>query len=92
MPYEEKKDRCIVPPEVVYRDDWSRIEIGVYAYNGGDPKIAIRRVGRDDKFYKLGRLNDAEARAVRDGIDRALSRLANEIGGSAQPELPYEEG
>ena len=72
MAFDRKLDIELSSKEVL--DDGStRITITVYQYNGGIPKVQIKREvhnpGEDDwKFVKLGRLTFEELQAVADGL------------------------
>lgn len=70
MAFDNTKDRELASKEVL-NDGVNVITIGIYQYNGGVPKVQIKReLHRNDtvKFAKLGRLTLEEAEAVREGL------------------------
>lgn len=81
MAYDQKKDKCLAE-KVVFENNVNRITVGVYQYNGGDPKLQLSRQLIDDekgsfKFAKLGRLHPEEAKEVVKGMQELLKELPN---------------
>ncbi len=70
MAFNKDKDVELASKEVL-NDGANIITIGIYQYDGGVPKVQIKReVDRNGerKFAKLGRLTPEEATAVQEGL------------------------
>jgi hypothetical protein len=71
MAFDRTKDIELNSKEVL-NDGSTVITVGIYQYNGGVPKVQIKReiLKSDDerKFAKLGRLTLDEVAAVQEGL------------------------
>jgi hypothetical protein len=79
MPYEKEKDKLI---EVVGAVEHPRstIEVGIYSYDGGAPKIGVTRfTEREDgkrSYQSLGRLTRDEAEGLLPILKAAAEKLS----------------
>lgn len=71
MAFNRDKDVELDSKEVL-NDENNVLTIGIYQYDGGTPKVQIKReITKSDgerKFAKLGRLTLDEVEAVKDGL------------------------
>jgi len=78
MAFDRTKDVELESKEVL-NDGVNIITIGIYQYNGGVPKVQIKREidkNGERKFAKLGRLTLEEVEAVREGLTWAHDQNA----------------
>jgi len=78
MAFDKTLDKELSSKEVLDDGD-IRLTIAIYQYNGGIPKVQIKReVQNNDgdwKFAKLGRLTFEEIQAVADGLKWAYETM-----------------
>lgn len=77
MAYEPEKDKTF--HEHILEVDGQRIRAGVYSYADGEKKIGFTRIVRKqdgiDKIVPIGRLRKAEAKGIRDELDKLLDLM-----------------
>ncbi|MCR4337352.1 MAG: hypothetical protein NUV91_06055 [Candidatus Omnitrophica bacterium] len=78
MPYEKSLD--VESFKVIKEFGDSRITVGVYAYNNGEPKIQVVRENKlqsgEWRFAKLGRLSKKEAQEIIPVLMKAVESIA----------------
>ena len=77
MPYDKSLD--IESFKESKEFETSRITVGVFSYNGGEPKLQISRENRDQndqwRFSKLGRMNKEEAKEILPILMKAVDNM-----------------
>ena len=79
MAFDKTLDKELSSKEV-FEDEGTRLTVAIYQYNGGIPKVQIKREVQnaengDWKFAKLGRLTFEEIQAVADGLGWAYKTM-----------------
>lgn len=87
MGYQSNKDVLVHLCQPPYRFDvdgnGQMIQVGVYRYNGGEPKIGVQRhvmKGGQMTPSRLGRMTLDEAEYVFGAVNEALTVLKKELG------------
>ena len=71
--YNADLDKCLDKNTLTV--DGNEIYVGVYSYNGGQPKIRVQRKGWKTPTKKIGSMTASDAAAVSAAIVSALSKL-----------------
>lgn len=80
MAYDKTKDKEVFKEQVEV-NNWTLFNVGVYRYDDGQPKIQIQRIQRNEdgnKFLKLGRLTEEEAKALLPILQKTLKNIKEE--------------
>ncbi len=76
MAFDETKDKLIAGPTALGLDAKTDLEVSLYSYDGGPPKIHISRIAENKsggKIYaKLGRITPEEWRELVDVVGEML--------------------
>jgi len=79
MAFDPKKDKCVKEVARVKTKDTEEAIIGIYAYDGGEPKIGVVRHGtspRGTEYHgAIGRMNYEEAQGIIPALVKALEEM-----------------
>jgi hypothetical protein len=78
MAFDKALDKELFKESVQF--ETTRITVGVFSYNEGEPKLQISRENMDlntgqYKFSKLGRMSKKEAEAVLPLMEKAMEKM-----------------